>query len=82
MSERDDGGPAFPTIINVADEAGHLHRVVTGGMSLRDYFAAKAMQCLMADAIAKVPLGAKTDGVDVAEVAYEMADAMLEQRNL
>jgi hypothetical protein len=53
------------------------------GMTLRDYFAAKAMQVLMAE----------TDGINddnpgsprwqsntVAELAYEQADVMLEAR--
>lgn len=43
------------------------------GMSLRDYFAAKAMQ----GCIAK---GAPLVFQDIASKAYEMADAMLEAR--
>lgn len=44
------------------------------GMTLRDYFAAKAMQGLLASEV-NAPL--KT----FATKAYEMADAMMEARN-
>jgi hypothetical protein len=45
------------------------------GMTLRDYFAAKAMQGLIA-ARAKDTVGAFAQG------AYKMADAMMEARNV
>ena len=56
--------PAFPT-----------HS--SNGMTLRDYFAAKAMQGLLAGLLA--------DGMDikwqgVAEDAHRMADAMMKER--
>ena len=44
------GGRAFPCdSIVERDEVGHLHgfEVSSGGMTLRDYFAAKAMQGIM-----------------------------------
>lgn len=44
------------------------------GMDLRDYFAAKALQGLLAD-----PSNAWQD-VEYAEAAYTLADAMLESR--
>jgi hypothetical protein len=41
----DDGGPAFPQGIDEgASEAGFPIVQHTGGMTLRDYFAAKALQ--------------------------------------
>lgn len=48
------------------------------GMSLRDYFAAKAMQGMFAADTAKsiIPISKK------AEIAYEMADAMLKAREV
>jgi hypothetical protein len=48
------------------------------GMTLRDYFAAKAMQVLIAKMIS-----ADSDLVeeDVALVSYRMADAMLKERD-
>jgi hypothetical protein len=43
-----------------------------GGMTLRDYFAAKAMQAMALDST--------EDFTDIAERAYILADAMLEAR--
>ena len=45
------------------------------GMTLRDYFAAKAMQAMESRELPKSILA-----IDVAEAAYEMADAMLKAR--
>ena len=65
MSEKiNDGGPAFP-----------LKEPLTSdclGMSLRDYFAAKAMQSIVALNCCPATM--------VAEDAYAIADAMLERR--
>ena len=66
MSTIDNGGPAFPV------GSGDMRD--PGGMSLRDYFAAKAMQGLMAS---------PSDPASVeiaAEWSYKVADAMLEAR--
>jgi hypothetical protein len=57
------GGPAFPATNH------HGHKLE--GMTLRDYFAAKAMQGLM-DAAMPMP--------EIAAAAYAMADDMLEVR--
>ena len=57
---------AFPHTIE------HLHQPVTAGMTLRDYFAAKAMQAM-------VPLNGVTPQA-AASVAYTFADAMLKER--
>ena len=71
MSTINDGGPAFPaTQDNGANQGG------VSGMSLRDYFAAKAMQAVMS-----TPMIAPVGGSDpVANLAYSMADAMLKAR--
>ena len=73
MSTIDNGGPAFP------NDAAALRREQEG-MRLRDYFAAKAMQGLLAaqvhgfnDQPAKGPF---------ASMAYEMADAMIKAREV
>jgi hypothetical protein len=42
-------------------------------MTLRDYFAAKAMQAL-------IPSGQNVDSMKYAESAYALADAMLKAR--
>jgi hypothetical protein len=61
-----DGGPAFP-------RNGHPDKndFPMDGMSLRDYFAAKAMS--------RIPFGEYETG-KVAKIAYDTADAMLEAR--
>lgn len=64
MSNTNTGGPAFPT---PRYERGDMYSL---GMTLRDYFAAKAMQMMRGDL--------STDWT--AERAYEMADAMLKAR--
>jgi len=70
---KNDGGPAFPT--------GHQETYnQTTGLSLRDYFAAAAMRAY----INSFP-GGSPDYQDaplwVPSAAYEMADAMLEERD-
>jgi hypothetical protein len=57
------GGPAFPST--------HPSYGQEEGMTLRDYFAAKAMQGLA---------GEIEDEACAARWCYEMADAMLSQR--
>ncbi len=57
---KDIGGPAFPLFA----ATGH------SGMTLRDYFAAKAMQALVNGNYFNL----------TAKQAYEMADAMLKAR--
>jgi hypothetical protein len=59
--------PAFPSPHFECDE----------GMTLRDYFAAKAMQGLLAKMIY-----APSDIVNYTEQAYLIADGMLKQREL
>lgn len=77
MSERNDGGPAFPLPVAVgpnndvycaADVSGGL------GMSLRDYFAAQTLGYY----IASMPNLATYD--ELAEKAYRAAAAMLKAR--
>ena len=46
-----------------------------GGMDLRDYFAAKAMQSLIT-----IDLDSDFNDVLIAQAAYEVADAMLKAR--
>lgn len=67
MSKEKNGGPAFPHPINPTDFG--------RGMTLRDYFAAKAMQGLIAD-------GALRDAANrvhsIAALSVQQADALLE----
>jgi len=66
MSFEKTGGPAFP---------GHPNDVA--GMSLRDYFAAKAMQGDVSR-VGYYPIGKQMN--HAAMIAYAMADAMLAER--
>jgi len=79
MSNQDDGGPAFPSHLarTVVDADGKYDmKSPWGGMSLRDYFAGKALEGISG---AKPPR--ITYEVEVcAGIAYELADAMLEAR--
>ena len=68
---KDTGGPAFPTLAVVGDVAAS-----EGGTTIRDYFAAKAMQ----GAIPTRPNGYEMDTAIMARWAYAMADAMLAER--
>ena len=72
MSTRGSDSPAFPTMQ-------YDHGGENDGMTLRDYFAAKAMQGFCSgDAL----VGAVSTAVQksVADISYAMADAMLEAR--
>lgn len=67
---KDNGGPAFGELQRVGDVA-----MRDGGLSIRDYFAAKAMQGMIA------AVGYHRGEVDfMAESAYDCADAMLLER--
>ena len=63
------GGPAFPTSNGGSPD---------DGMTLRDYFAAKAMQGFIASANHK-GLYAPPDN-ELASAAFQLADAMLKAR--
>jgi hypothetical protein len=67
------GGPAFP--FEYFDEQLQRARVMHG-MTLRDYFAAKAMQGLLAGLTSTTVWSQD----EVAETAYNVADAMLRAR--
>lgn len=69
---KDSGGPAFPFL---PTQDRHVN---TCGMTLRDYFAAKAMQGLIA--IKSFEYEGESPAQGIARNAYEMADAMLEAR--
>ena len=76
MTERDTGGPAFPD--GSTNPWGVPEK---GGMTLRDYFAAKAMQSLFAGAISDAFTLDQDINCDMAaRIAYTMADAMLKAR--
>lgn len=79
-TERDTGGPAFPIqSVSQNQSTGETvtHQAYESGMTLRDYFAAKAMQGLIAQSMGTA-LG--SDPKFAAEYAYATADAMLAAR--
>jgi hypothetical protein len=70
MTDKQTGGPAFPS-------HGSMGEVAHEGMTLRDYFAAKAMQGYVGDPDWRVDMGLE----DTAFAAYKQADAMLKARD-
>jgi hypothetical protein len=64
MSTKDDGGAAFPV----------------AGMTLRDYFAAHAMQALITGLAAARPDNWRSSDQWAPAQAYMVADAMLKAR--
>lgn len=67
------GGPAFPLVTPKVGDPINDH-LVAQGMTLRDYFAAKAMQGFASN------LGPGVTFNSRAEIAYQWADAMLKAR--
>ena len=82
-----DGGSAFP-VAGQAFNADLPYEAVkdqltfpSPGMSLRDYFAAKAMQAYLSRELPHTMLAnGKAHGAEYANVFYEWADAMLKAR--
>ena len=81
MSEKNTGGPAYPTISNVENKQDWI---TEEGMTLRDYFAGQALT-LVWDAMDKGYSGfIDKDDVssdEIARGAYQLADAMIKERN-
>lgn len=67
-TKANDGGAAFPQAERIGDVA-----LQHGGLSIRDYFAAKAMQALIGQS-------GQCNAIRVTEGAYKIADAMLKAR--
>ena len=57
-------------------EITHLQKPLTAGMTLRDYFAAKAMQAL----ITGTSMWREEEDIYLASCSYDMAVAMLKAR--
>ena len=70
MNTKNTGGPAFPVLDFVVPGIPATNQ---NGMTLRDYFAAKAMQSWF-------PVWERTKDFDLASHAYSLADAMIRAR--
>lgn len=68
---KNTGGPAFPR-----DHANDGHN----GMTLRDYFAAKAMAALIQESGPNLSRAVWANIRDLAAASYLFADAMLKER--
>ena len=80
-SAQNTGGPAFAAQLEVNRDG----YAVIGGMTLRDYFAAKAMQGLMSgrwkpDMHGQQFDAYRADADEWAKSAYHFADSMLKAR--
>ena len=78
MSNTNTGGPAFPAVIPLehSEQQGKDYPNYTeAGMTLRDYFAAKAMQGFCAN-----PANRDALPKEISRGAYTVADAMLKAR--
>lgn len=78
MSERNDGGPAFPT----STPGRHGTRVLHHGMSMRDWFAGQALAGMNASpelmqAVTAADVLGETAFERMSTAAYRQADAML-----
>jgi hypothetical protein len=79
MNTKPDGGPAFPhTEYSEHSEQARAMNWQASGMTLRDYFAAKAICGMLADH--NVKLNDENMVRHTAELAYEVADAMIAAR--
>jgi hypothetical protein len=86
-----DGGPAFPAELRVStgevalddgDLREVLKRVYTPGMTLRDWFAGKALESIDHDTLDYGTSSNRRDPwPDVAAECYRAADAMLAERS-
>lgn len=70
---KDNGGPAFPRIFS---ESSTFEYPASLGMTLRDYFACQTLTAWIEKIHADMPVIPK----EVAKISYEIADAMIEQR--
>tara|TARA_R110000868_G_scaffold383668_1_gene650938 strand:- start:298 stop:522 length:225 start_codon:yes stop_codon:yes gene_type:complete len=72
MNKQNDGGTAFPVLHSIDGNWVKEPIKEYHGMSLRDYFAAKAMQGMLANNETNIPA--------LIQASYIMADAMLKAR--
>ena len=77
--DKDDGGSAFPVVGMQQRGDQQFVGVFANGMTLRDYFAARAITALVTLAGTRFSAN-KEQADDDARIAYQYADAMLKAR--
>jgi hypothetical protein len=83
MTNKQTGGPAFPSGMIDPSTPDDAIQAIDKGMTLRDYFAAKAMQGMFAnpdDSHENYDLDYDSYTKEISRCAYVMADAMLKAR--
>lgn len=75
MSAQDDGGNAFPLPLG---NGNHAEPQQSGGISLRDYFAGKALESGFLSNLQSTT--GYIEPEKMARLFYEIADAMMEAR--
>lgn len=82
MSTQNNGGPAFPySGVHKGEKVNLI--VDSHGMTLRDYFAAKVLQGVMASGTSmSIGTNHEEEMLDMARAFYSMADAMIKAREL
>jgi len=83
MSERKDGGSAFPVAEHFGQEGGCGYMDCSSrGMSLRDYFAGQALPVCIQRVFDKHPEMSFADKAKtVAQNSYALADELIEARD-
>ena len=83
MTQKNDGGPAFPQKRLYRDGQGIDHEIHETGMTLRDYFAGQALAGIMGPNYDWFTSGTETGSRthEAAFFAYSLADAMLAARD-
>jgi hypothetical protein len=76
IMNKETGGPAFPIQERIIPREGFMEVDGMSGITVRDYFAAKAMAALIASAFYD-----SRQVFDAAKEAYFLADAMLDVRS-
>lgn len=77
--EQNNGGSAFP-VDELNQQTGFV-ALQHMGITIRDYFAAKAISAVLAPNLVIGQYALVSDFDDCAITAYKMADAMLKARN-
>ena len=77
MNEEEKGWRAFPMVLEKIVGEGMKEINIQKGMTIRDYFAAKAMQGMLAESG-----GGASKNADLAVFAYRIADEMMKARKL